>query len=326
MFSQTDDLIFDNSLESETEALQTDIQRFIGIIAFCLMAIFALVQAIPLTTNEDEAAIESLNQTIERQIETLNRLQSENQALKSEIKIMRAAVTRFEDLEEQLDNAEKPLETLSKRVADLLSERLEERQNLAQLSRKLDERETRINRINREKDKIEKKLAEFVQKAEQTDALKEKIKGLKQLLTLKTTEPAKESEKQQKEEAVGLSVAFASDSALMDLLESGRIRLYIMVEIMEKAFRVISKRDAIDFVIEKPDGGFDYWRIGPSQIPKSIRDRFYQETTLAHKEKTFIVGLPAEISDPIRNTRETNGRFLIQGDGSIVFKNVGGVS
>ena len=54
--------------DSELEALQTDIMRFMAILGFCLMVIFALVQAIPPSSNASQLIIE---ETLVSQVEAL---------------------------------------------------------------------------------------------------------------------------------------------------------------------------------------------------------------------------------------------------------------
>jgi len=58
MFWNQPDVFSAETGDMGIEALQTDIQRFIAIIAFCLMAIFALVQAIPVTKTEQDQGTE----------------------------------------------------------------------------------------------------------------------------------------------------------------------------------------------------------------------------------------------------------------------------
>ncbi|MBW2616679.1 MAG: hypothetical protein JRD02_10955, partial [Deltaproteobacteria bacterium] len=49
MFWQETDIKEGDYGGAENDTLQTDIFRFLAIIGFCLMAVFALVQAIPVT-------------------------------------------------------------------------------------------------------------------------------------------------------------------------------------------------------------------------------------------------------------------------------------
>lgn len=67
MFWQEADLFPGQYGENENESLQTDIQRFLAIIGFCLMAVFALVQAIPVIDPQQATVIRDLRQDTELQ-------------------------------------------------------------------------------------------------------------------------------------------------------------------------------------------------------------------------------------------------------------------
>lgn len=85
MFCQEEAYLKDNfSASLETEALQTDIQRFIAILGFCLMAVFALVQSIPVTEPNLDGALAGLEQELVSQREQVKELISENRRLKME--------------------------------------------------------------------------------------------------------------------------------------------------------------------------------------------------------------------------------------------------
>ena len=58
--------------ESEIEALQTDVMRFIAILGICLMVIFALVQALPVSSNTNQPDLMNKD-LLEHQIEDLEK-------------------------------------------------------------------------------------------------------------------------------------------------------------------------------------------------------------------------------------------------------------
>ena len=74
---------------STVEALQTDVMRFMAILGFCLLAIFALVQRIPLTSAPVEAtapspAVDDPQPTVAALSETIRGLRDRVSSLKSE--------------------------------------------------------------------------------------------------------------------------------------------------------------------------------------------------------------------------------------------------
>ncbi|MBU0733292.1 MAG: hypothetical protein KKG10_03985, partial [Proteobacteria bacterium] len=76
MFWQEADIMGGDHGGGENETLQTDILRFLAIIGFCLMAVFALVQAIPVTGANQNTVIEDLEHDAKAQARELEYLRS----------------------------------------------------------------------------------------------------------------------------------------------------------------------------------------------------------------------------------------------------------
>jgi len=72
MFQQDENLLNTHYGAKEIEMLQTDIQRFLAILAFCLLPIFMLVQSIPVVGQEKDAVIERLDQRVENKNQELD--------------------------------------------------------------------------------------------------------------------------------------------------------------------------------------------------------------------------------------------------------------
>jgi hypothetical protein len=196
MFWQEESLLSDQYVDVETEVLQTDIQRFVAILGFCLMAVFALVQAIPVTSPEKDT-------------------------------------TTLKDLVHK-------------------------------------EKEPRVESIT----------------------------------------PVEER---------GLYVAFESDRVFLDLLGSGKIRLFINVMGMKKGFQVVKKGGRLDFRAGGPGNGLDLWEVKENMVPFEILEAFSAWTTLSSREKMLIVGLTPEISRQIRERKVSIGRFIIREGGSVTY-------
>jgi len=318
MFTPSDEITFGPGIDIETETLQTDIQRFIAIIGFCLMAIFALVQSMPITSDKKNV-IEDLKREQKSQNQLLEQLQAENGTLKNELEAFREGEEQSEALARELQRAEKLLAEQAEQLNRLIAQRLEGQENLARFGRLLDERSREIERIDREKAVVEKRLAVAVEKAVEADVLHKEKKRLesflKKILKPKTLPP----EPIEKVRPKGTYVAFASSPAFLGLIESGKIHLYIMFEFIDKPFRVVSEHGKFNFPSQSLAEGLDFWRIGESQIPELVSKAFLKETTLASQKKTFIVGLPADISQSIRSRGEKGGRFIIENNGRVTW-------
>jgi len=319
MFSHHEELLTGPGIDSESEALQTDIQRFIAILGFCLMAIFSLVQSIPVTSPKNKAVIEDLGRKLESQNRLLEKLQVENLFLKNEIELFKEAAVRGEGLKESHEQLQEKLAQQFQRISILMAEQIKDRENLHKFSQTLEKRDSEIRKIKHEKIIIEQLLTEFAKKAKAAEVIKSEKDRLEKLVEKISASKQAEFLAKRKKPEDGIYVAFASDQAFMDLLSNGKIQLYIMMEHMNEVFRILQRNGVIDFKIQRPSEGLDLWKIGESQVPDSIMNSFREWTTLASREKTLIVGLSPEISRPIRKSSEKSGRFIIESDGKVIF-------
>jgi len=303
MFRQQDDLLYGMQGEGDTEALQTDIQRFIAILGFCLMAIFALVQAIPVTSHEKETVIDDLSQRVVLQKEELDHLKSENERLKEELNRLAQYAGISRSLADELTDVEKKLELQAAMIAQLSSEKVERQRDLVATKRELETRDRKISRLMDEKTRAEQ-LLEKLRKA------------------LNAPKPAKKEPSRIPRKAAeqrGLYVAFESDRVFMDLLGSGKISLFIKVMDAGQGFKVISRGGMIDFKLGVSTQCLDLWEVKESMVPSRIIEEFKNWTTLASRKKMLIVGLTSEISRQIRERKTLSGSFIIRSGGKVTY-------
>jgi hypothetical protein len=135
-------------------------------------------------------------------------------------------------------------------------------------------------------------------------------------------EPAVEK-KEDPKAVQGLYVAFESDRVFLDLLEGRKVELFISLPAVKQSFRVFRQDGKIAFDAGIPSGGLDLWEIREIMVPAEIRDAFKKWTTLASREKMFVVGLPSELSQQIRDRRTQGGRILIGGQGTVHLRDQG---
>jgi len=300
MFQNRSDILKDNELDIETETLQTDIQRFLAIIGFCLMAIFALVQAIPVTSHEQKTMLEDPKAKLEAQEQTIAKLKEENRRLKQQIQTLMKHSKITDELKEKLQRAQEIIQAQAKKIDELTKEKIHRKIEIDKLKAILADREEKIRKLKQQKQVI-------------NNILKKVRKELKVPESETTSKPS--------EEKKGIYVAFESDKVFLDLLKKGKIKLMIQLMDIDKGFIVIPEERKISFRYGSIVGsGYDLWEAREDIIPEQILSSFRSWTSLAHGRKMFIVGLSPEISSQIRNRAVKSGSFIIGQDGKVTYR------
>ena len=309
MLWQNENLFPGQYQDSDSESLQTDILRFMAIIGFCLMAVFALIQAIPVTNPVKERVIEDLSRNEDRLEAELEHLKAENERLLGELNrlmlyegIVRSGIKELEQVREELLRQKEEIDRLT-------GEKIEQQQDLMHYKMLLSKRDYKIRALEAEKERVQQIME----------------KAIKKTKTLPDPEkvPAPEPKDAQKEK--GLYVAFESDHLFLDLLGAGKISLFINVTGMKQGFQVVEKDGMIDFTSRAPGKGLDLWEVQENMVPSEIIEAFKAWTTLSSREKMLIVGLTPEISRQIRGRKVSGGRFIIEEGGRVTYSKKTGV-
>lgn len=303
MFWQGKDLLSNLYDDVGNEFLQTDIQRFMAIMGFCLMAIFALVQAIPVTNPEKDMVIEDLHHNADLQKTELEHLKSENKRLIKETDRLMQYEGIDRSRQKELDKARKELIRQREEIDRLNDEKITHQEDLMELKKLLSKRDKEIRELKIARERVKQIMEKAIEKIEDLVRLEKKP-------DLGYRRPA---------EGKSLYVAFESDSVFLNLLGSGKISLVIKVVGMERGFRVMKKDGGIDFAAGIPVRDLDLWEVKEHMVPFEILEAFRAWTTLSSREKMFIVGLTPEISRQIRGKRVSSGRFIIKEEGSVVY-------
>lgn len=304
MLRQNDNFLNALFSDNETEMLQTDIQRFLAILAFCLLPIFMLVQSIPVVSHEKDAVISQLTLRIEEQNRELDRLKKDNKMLRVDVSRLLKKATAGDRLQFELMKAMERIESQRQEIETALQERIDGTNDLGKLKKRLEER----NRIIKQFILENRQLHQLVEQAakDTNDAVEVK------------RDPDWEDTAQPEEK--GLYVAFASDRIFLDLLESGEIQLFIHMAEAKKTFRAIRTGSRIDFTSDSPANGVDLWEIKEIMVPREILDGFRQWSTLSSRNRMFVVGLSETLSRQIREKDIQAGRIIIGGNGSITIQ------
>jgi len=303
MFWQETDIMEGDYGGAENETLQTDIFRFLAIIGFCLMAVFALVQAIPVTATKTDPVIEDIDRNATAQARELEYLRSENIRLHKELKQLMEHEGILRSREKELNRAKRELSRQRELIVRLTEEKITQRNGLIEYKKLLSKRKREIKALTRAKELVEMDMREAVKKI--SDLTRKKMAAAPT-----QTPPAGQK---------GLYVAFQSDQVFLDLLRADRISLFINLLGMKPGFRVITKGNRIDFVSERAEMGLDLWELKENLVPAEILEAFKSWTTLSSREKILTVGLTPEISRQIRGKGVSTGRFIIREGGAVSY-------
>ena len=193
---------------SDTEALQTDVMRFMSSIGLCLMAVFALVHGIP-AEDKGEPAQPLQTSGIRQESKAQQReLQAEVQALKSE-------QGRTQHV---LSVAQRQLEQGRNALVDLKQASIQKQQDLTELRGRLLDTQAQLNFSRKE-----------------IEALKQQSRQPVATAVIEKPSPAAAAQKPVPARR-GFSLRFASTAALDRLVAAGSVVLFGMAD--QQAWRL----------------------------------------------------------------------------------------
>ena len=225
----------------DTDALQTDVMRFMSIIGLCLMAVFALVQNIPLQQQgkpaESAGSLQAarIRQDIKAQQQQLRELQAGLQALQSEKnrtqQILTVAQQQLEQLagqtqqtreqrdrlEAQLQNLEQQLEQGRQLLTDIEQASMQKQQDLSELRERLMNTQLQLDHSRKAIEALEQRARQQAAKA-----------------VIEKPPPAPAAKPAPARQ--GFSLRFASAAALDRQVAAGSVSLYGMAD--QQAWRL----------------------------------------------------------------------------------------
>jgi hypothetical protein len=236
---------------SDTDALQTDVMRFMSIIGLCLMAVFALVQGIPLQEPGKSAQPSQparLRQEIRLQQQQVRELQAELQVLKSAMnrtqQVMTAAKKHLEAVAGQAQQVREERDRLQSRM-DILGEQLhQQRQELADMEQDSRQKEQNLGELRQrllntqaQLDNSRKEIGALQRQTQQQTArlvIERPLPAAPAPEAAPTPKPAPQPKLKPKPEPApekqGFTLRFESDEALDRLVAAGSVSLYAMVD------------------------------------------------------------------------------------------------
>jgi myosin heavy subunit len=339
----------------ETEALNTDVMRFMAILGICLMVIFALVQSLPSNSSQ---VIEEI--AAKAYVDSMRALKNESQQIQSSVKLQEE---ELQHLYSQLDEFQVELVSLIQENKELkdtkaqnnmslqmqvdLNSKLENLQrnvNIAeaQLSgeeKKIADQTTQLENVKKEIHARETHLqsldAEINQQKKKIDALSQKshkqqttIKDLKE--TIKQEQLLAKSKPQQTHptaskivppstkviEKKGFTLRFASDESLHTLIRQNTVKLFVQ---QGGAFwQLNSASNSLSFIKSSSPGKI--YEMSSVTVPASYRSAFLNATgKTSSLQPTWGVTLPTTLSQQVSGTMQNHksGDFIIHQNGSL---------
>jgi len=297
---------------SDTDALQTDVMRFMSILGLCLMAVFALVQSIPLQEKgRTRPELEKLHEAIAFQQERARVLQADLKRLTAQ---MRTAQERSTSAQQALSSAQQQLTLVVEQTQQARSDRdrltaelevlrrqlAQGRGELAGIQQAARTKTHSLRELQRQLGAQQKKLDDISQR---TSALKRK----------KQPPPEPGPGKQ------GFTLRFASNEALHRLVAAGTVSLYGMAG--KQAWRLSLSAGSPVFAPDSFPGWFH--EMAPSTVPAEyVRTLEKSVNRLAQSSVVWGVQLPPATKQGIASLTRglQGGNLLIGTDGQVTLE------
>jgi hypothetical protein len=314
------------SVLSDVEMLQTDVMRFFAILCLCLMAIFALVKALPMAplvegpTISEPADLKTAAKSLQKQIAALKDKLAETQiqlqkatddAEQSSARTVRAAKTEqavlarivkakqeLEKVSQTLSDTRRQIEVREMKLAKIVKDIVEKRRVRAELKTQIENETRNLTKIRGALDRVQIKLDRRLQQNQ------EPPKKLPE-----TTFPPEPEKK-------GFTLRFSSDDALKTLISSGKVNFYAIAG--QKAWQfmlsggrpvyIATKLPREIYEMETPTVPVDFAAVFQRQIAAFGRDTV-----------TWGVTLPAQTTASIKKIVQgrKGGDLVITADGKV---------
>ena len=286
----------------DIEALQTDIMRFLAILAICLMVIFALVQAIPLKSDEGKpSVVDPLEQRIESLKNRIAELSRQEQSLINSVHANQATLKKMHIdvsvLKKAVGNVRNELRQEQQRLGSLKSEVKEKQKRKVLGEKAIQAINNRIDERNRMLDSLEAKIEELSKKV--------KIDGSDSTIP------------HPKKEVVGFSIKFKSEEALIRLIEEKRISFYAGLKGNYWKFSVSAAQMQLT---RESEGRLQAYRMRPETLPEGLKEVASRKLASFSREGiNYFVRFPPDILEDIRNRMQgaKGGELIVNAEGNV---------
>ena len=308
------------------EMLQTDVMRFFAILCLCLMAIFALVKALPLAESDRPPNVEPADLKKEAQS-----LPIQIAALKENLaEIKRRSQTASVEAERSAGRARKAAENeraILNRLADT-------RQDLKKVLRSLDQTRSQLNLGEFKLAGLEKEIDQKRQFRSdltyQITSETQKLKRTQTALERAKTDVSQPQPRQAPDELPqppgsktadrqGHVLRFASEAVLQTLISAGKVKFYAMAG--QRAWQLRWTGSRLDFIAGRHPP--QIYEMEPATVPARYMAAFKQQVAaFGGTTMTWGVTLPAQTKAHIQRLVNGNsgGELVIMPDGNVNLK------
>ena len=333
------------NLSNDVEMLQTDVMRFFAILALCLMAIFALVKALPMAPSDDKPVLNPpddkavLNPPDDKPALTPpDDLRAEAKSLQKQIAILKeklveiqtqvnAATTAARQSSSRADKAARDEQAVRHKLIKTQQELQSASQSLAKTRTELQNSEAKLDKILEDIDF--KQIRHSALKSQIDDETK-RLNALQAVLN-KTREKisAPPLQKQPplnkppdikpapKPERKGFTLRFASDAALQELIVRGDVNFFAITG--KKAWQLhLSTGQPAFSPVESPR---KIYEMESTTVPREYSEAFRRSVAAFGRDAiTWGVTLPDRTSASISRliTGRDGGDLLIMPDGEVI--------
>ena len=308
------------------EMLQTDVMRFFAILCLCLMAIFALVKALPLAQSEQPTIAEpadlreevrSLQIQIASMKKKLTQIKTRTQfalrdAEQSAIQARQAAadeqtvINRLQDTQRQLkkataslDQARNKLQTRELKLAGLINEINQKQQFRSELKAQIKNETQKLENIQTSLDRTDRNVRHH-QTQQPADKQRDPI-------------PSESPDPE------GYVLRFASDAALQTLIFAGKVKFYAVAG--QQTWQLSLAGSQASFIASQNPQKI--YEMEHATVPPRYLAAFERQVAaFGRSTVTWGVTLPAQTSADIQQIVNSGrgGELVIMPDGKVMIK------
>jgi hypothetical protein len=315
------------NLPTDVEMLQTDVMRFFAILCLCLMAIFALVKALPISSPADQPTIveptdlkaeaASLQEEIDALKEKLAKTQSELTAATAAVRKSIAQAADSAAIKQKnmshLAKTRKELTIVAESLKKFRAEIKEREAMLASIVKDIDDKRRIRSQLKDQIDtetlnlkKIKVALARFTEKLQQSSQQEQQVSN--------KLEPPKVPSQLTKK---GFTLRFASDSALQRLITRKKVLFFALAGKKAWQLKMASQRPVYIAVNIPPK----IYEMETATVPAVYTAAFGRQIAAFGRDRvTWGVTLPDQTTtsiDRLIKDRE-GGDLVIMPDGEVI--------
>lgn len=304
--------------DSDAEVLQTDVMRFMALLGFLLVGIFALVQALPVSPVDQSPALEE-RARLERELLALQRhVADQRDRLQRLLQSVAAAQAMREELERDARQVRSELTRVRTTAEHLATEVEARKESLEALEQRLDRGRESLSRTRRE---LERERAELTTLESELNRAEQRAAQAAQAPPTPAPSPPEQSASEPARQAGkvpqrGVSISFASDRAFHRLVSEQRVQFYAVIG--QRSWKADPLGRVINFRAGAPPGQFH--EMAPETVPDRYRRSLRAVVSAADgRDIVWATVLPQAMVAEIR--RRVSGlrgaEVVIQADGSL---------